>query len=1157
VPTFDELAALYAEQGVDPTLASVGDDFLGNLSFEDVGMYAPYSLAAMSSQSSKGTGSLFPDPSLSMAASSISNLSRNVEVLTQSIDRLLNNIQRTNDQTSNSVNSLIQLQAQTQENISRSQITPQYAQVVSPQAFGMAPSLEYQISPQGAIFRTPIQAGRTALADRPQSSFMSDLMMRSSFYRENLYEPTFAEDPYMSVVNARARMQERILTAQNTMGTVGTQIGAGAASLWGLGKAGQALGISANLGLKGIAGGALRFMGGPVGWADLALNLAGLPSISGAVGEGAEALYGATAGRYFTGMDMSRDITKATRFYTGAGSGVTGQGLSKGRASQVVSGLQGLQAQDYVLNVKDYMGIFTEAADQGLMSMAGNEEDMLRNVKTISKNLRLFMRISGDSDYRNAIKSMGDLFRMGVPLENLQSAGANISNFARMAGVSYQQASTFGAQGAMAYQQAGASIGLGYQTGVMGRAMSRLAVQGGGVRAGVLARFGGEEGLGQTLTETMGAFMGGPVGQMMLAGFLGDGDQMGISRQAVERFGGGGMSFEGLLRRGRENISGREEQFFNRQWELQDQLSQVMGAAGQPLMALRVMQEVMQRGNVGYESAARMMFGERGGRAFTTIYNRENLGNIVGSMRVQDNLQEYNRRQGVLAKDFFQNRVITGIKGTWHDLVGRRIDRYRTSNATQEEYERGMEMGVYRADVSGMKELKGYDMWLGALPKEEQSILLRGGKRAIEADYYGAGALGFITDFSSGELEAGLEDVLSTRGEVNVYSTAMKTFRAGGGFRDLFGKLNLTSRVQREAVTRYVKQITRGTSFEADVLKDERKVRNTITGKDFIAHLDSIGITKKQKIEAVRAFYSTGSIDQNTLETTNDILKKLDLKGIHGSDAYKELNDFMKKSGLKEEEIIRGSMEVTYRAEELEKDKTYAGLSKKQLLKVALGSLTMGEEDTGLRGVYSSAVDTMFINEMSKKGADITAIRSKATGFVRKAHLKFQGRTPSESTGDLLEELGGRTSFMDTARIMAQVRTKKFSTIFSDIKLTKKQHEYYTTAISDKELDRVEFDKIMKMAELNGTRVMYQYDEKKYKDIGHLEQIMNSTGFDAKEATKASQMEKSGDRREYYSRSLSLLGSIDKKLGGIRGTNETDSVHTRRSQGLKRIPKEE
>ena len=620
---------------------------------------------------------------------SLDKLTNKLDNYVETINKLtLQNVQKR--ETSYGPGDLIASQQRYQQVINASQINPAWAQAMNPYAFPDAAPLQYQTYPQNALFRHGITPAGQRVAAGPKSSLLSDIMMLSPGIRSLVYEPAFAEDAFQRTIGSRERINERIYRAQDIAGNIGGQLAGGVASTSMLGAAGRAIGLP--MGGKIIGG----MLGGPLGILDMALGLSGMPSFSGAVSSGVSHVYGATAGRYFSNLDMTRDIRNVTKFYTGPGSDITGQGLSADRAAKVVSSLHSLNVKDYSLTTKDYANIFNEASQSGLLSQAGNEEGMIRNMKSLSKNLRLFMRLSGDPDYKNAIKSMGDLFKLGIQVSDLQNASLNINNFSKMAGMNMQQSAVFGQQGAMAFQQVGVSPGVGYQVGTMMRGVTRVATQAGQFTPGVLATLGGEEGVSQQLTGSTAAFAAGPVGDIFLAGFLKrkSGGGFGVDKNAINGMLSKG-DFMGTLENGRRNLGNTKdfENFFVNKRILREQVMNELGPTGLVATQMATIKTFADKTGVSYETAAMGLLGEEAGFTFSRAYNVKTLPQLIEATRKQNAIQQYNARVQDESANGILARLRVGAKELF-EPIGKTFDEIAQNRMQRVEERRARDVGT-------------------------------------------------------------------------------------------------------------------------------------------------------------------------------------------------------------------------------------------------------------------------------------------------------------------------------------------------------------------------------------------------------------------------------------------------------------------------------
>jgi hypothetical protein len=698
-----------SNQGVDPSMPE-----MANRQYA----MAPSPRATMGYQSGAS------DPGIIAASANISQVTTAIQVLSSKIDTIVNAMNGSVQRMSDSVTGLAQMQAQQQALISRSQVSRQYAQAMNPDSYSSAPSIPYQTAPVEAIYRNPVnpvQAERQYTYARnmsqlpnsrfkewyesPEATLFSGLKNWSILDRSKM---PFSVDPYQMMADAKRRGTQSVANALDTVGEIGSDI------------AGSMLGGSMLFkGVAAVAGGPIA--GGAMAL-DTVLSMVGLPSVSGTVGNATSAIYRNTLGIAGENVKKAATIQDYTQFYTGVGADVSGNGLGMRSATKMVSGLNSMAAGDYNLNKNDFMGIFQASADNGLLSLSGNEDKMLQDVKAISKNLRTFMRITGDPDYKSAVKEMGDLSRMGIANNQLGIAASNIQSYARMAGLSTSDAKVFGAQGAMAFQQAGASMGLGYQVGTMTRAHARLSAQSGAVSRGMLSSFGGEEGLSQSVMESQAAFMGG-TGHLVAAGVstINKQGQAEIDPLKLKNWEEGRTPLNAVIEQGRELMADDrvKEQLLTTsgKMKLHEKFSEALGPEGVTTGVVRTITQIMKQENLGYEAAAQVLLGDKAA-AFTSVYNAQSAPGILEASKREETQRNFNK-YAVAVKDRQLGRVASrGLSQAFEATIGSPMSGVSEAWGNYSQRKEEEAMGIYRSRERGSG--------IGAYSAEELSSSMSG-----------------------------------------------------------------------------------------------------------------------------------------------------------------------------------------------------------------------------------------------------------------------------------------------------------------------------------------------------------------------------------------------------------------------------------------------
>jgi len=170
-------------------------------------------------------------------------------------------------------------------------------------------------------------------------------------------------------------------------------------------------------------------------------------------------------------------------------------------------------------NAADMQRLTELAADQNLINLGQNADEIARSMKNVAKAVKAVVQITGDPDVKNAMGELGNMRRLGFQgTAGQMGAVANQSMFARMAGVSFQGAGdAFGMPGAMTAQSIGMAGRTGYMAGVTAGGVANVAYGAGSFDDLQLARAGGKQGVAQTL---MNASLGAQNRDLYLASSL-------------------------------------------------------------------------------------------------------------------------------------------------------------------------------------------------------------------------------------------------------------------------------------------------------------------------------------------------------------------------------------------------------------------------------------------------------------------------------------------------------------------------------------------------------------------------------------------------------------------------------------------------------------
>lgn len=285
---------------------------------------------------------------------------------------------------------------------------------------------------------------------------------------------------------------------------------------------------------------------------------------------------------------------------TGADLDVTGIGMTNAASSRLSTGLYNAAADSSLFNREDYIKISKMAAENGMINMSNTPDQILRTVKDVSKSLKVFMSVAGDPDVQSAISRMGDLYRMGISIPRMTEAQANIRQFARMAGVSVDEAmSTYGAQGGFLYKNVGLTQGAGVQMGVAGAGIGNALVQGGTLSQADVNRLGGVAGIGQNITQAAAGFLGGGA-NAILPGLMsiGPDGRPQIDQNKLQAYMSGKTSYGELIPQlgvfGGPNGTQNLQYFLNNSGRIQNQLAETLGPQGTVTFMMRAVEDLQR-----------------------------------------------------------------------------------------------------------------------------------------------------------------------------------------------------------------------------------------------------------------------------------------------------------------------------------------------------------------------------------------------------------------------------------------------------------------------------------------------------------------------------------------------------------------------------------
>jgi hypothetical protein len=391
------------------------------------------------------------------------------------------------------------------------------------------------------------------------------------------------------------------------------------------------------------------------------------------------------------------------QFYRGsADTNIGGIGLSAAASGRVVHGLDRLSdnagfrsATHGMFNRQDVSRITDLAAQMGMLGEARSADQITQAVSRISRGLATFMRVAGQPDVQEAMRTMSQMHHLGMTVPEMGAAARNAARFARMAGTDTQTVMAQGMAGAGVFQQYGLSGGAGLRAGIAAAGMSpQLASLMGANRASLA---GGVEGIQQTLMS--GAAHSATINALLPAMLTRRGGHLAIDEEALRSMVSGDMTMSQMARQGASRIrqlGGRSAllELSTRQSELQDEASRRMGGQLSTLMPLIQARALMQEhpGTFNLGSALRTMgLNEQQARTYEQMGNdprfwesmrqsaqeeqRESRRAIAAERRTTAAAARMPRfaREGLARVDRIRDRLDTGMEHV-HEMFARSQD---------------------------------------------------------------------------------------------------------------------------------------------------------------------------------------------------------------------------------------------------------------------------------------------------------------------------------------------------------------------------------------------------------------------------------------------------------------------------------------------------
>lgn len=311
----------------------------------------------------------------------------------------------------------------------------------------------------------------------------------------------------------------------------------------GISAAGTAIGgMEAAATVASVGLGMIPGIGIPLGLGVDAISSAAFGAINGQR-ERALALQNQSLGYVFGGNMLSQ----------------TGQGMGMQQARMISSGLGRMadssafkQETGGMLNRADLDRLTRIAGETGMLNNTQSPQQVLDAVRKISKQVTTFMSVLEEPDFQRAMQRMGQLHQIGVRIGDMGMVAANTRTFARMAGVTADQAMDTAMQHAQSFQQRGLSAanGINASLGAQGFGRQIASV----LDNRTLSMMGGVEGVQNNLMQTTANTFSNP---LLMASVLSRGENGRLHASGADflrAISGPNASIFDITRRGASNL---------------------------------------------------------------------------------------------------------------------------------------------------------------------------------------------------------------------------------------------------------------------------------------------------------------------------------------------------------------------------------------------------------------------------------------------------------------------------------------------------------------------------------------------------------------------------------------------------------------------------
>ncbi len=337
-------------------------------------------------------------------------------------------------------------------------------------------------------------------------------------------------------------------------------------------------------------------------------------------------------------LEISQVLSRTQGVMQGQGLDISGKGLDIFSAGYVSDELTGLADSRNVeqgdFTKKDLMDIMQVSGEQGLMELAQNKEQIVSVVKKVSGMLGAVAQITGDPDFKNNIRMIGELRNQGATIDTMTDTLASMQGDATVAGMSLNEAvQTQGRAGAAQYNAMGLSRIQGTRMGIFGAGVARQSIAGGSFTESEIDRFGGKDAMSRRITQMSGAFIQNSDALIPGLTKVVDG-KVSIDQEKLASFKSGDLSLNAVLSDSAKASSNPKvlEQLILAMSDLKEEMAKGLGPEGSFSAMVRQIDRVQKSmgGNVSWEGAANIVLGDaESSRQLTKTLENGGLSGLI------------------------------------------------------------------------------------------------------------------------------------------------------------------------------------------------------------------------------------------------------------------------------------------------------------------------------------------------------------------------------------------------------------------------------------------------------------------------------------------------------------------------------------------------